>query len=167
MTPLQQDECLSYNITSDNTRLICSAGPVIPPDTTAPSINVEPITGGTLQTVFKTPSNSQVLALASQGQTILFAVDNIANGYQFYRVQTDGTHLKLLTSTKVSNNAYPMWDPTAGFLPWTNISFDGKQYALESTNSNSSSALVIGSMSGGATTTISTNVLTLIGWTMA
>jgi hypothetical protein len=60
-----------------------------------------------------------------------------------------------------------MWNPMAGFLPWTNVPFDGKKYALESTNSNGISVLVVGSMNGGATRTSATNILTLIGWTTA
>ena len=164
---LQQNGCFSDDISSDQTQLICSTGPAHPMDPTKPSVNVEPISGGTLQTIFNAPTNSQVLARAAQGKTILFTVDNGGTSSQLYRVQTNGTGLKLLTSTNLPDIEYSIERSGSEFLPWTNASFDGKQYTVESLNVKGENSLIIGSMNGGTTTTIATHILTLVGWTAA
>ncbi|GER91631.1 hypothetical protein KDW_57930 [Dictyobacter vulcani] len=139
-------------------------------DTTIPAVKIKPVSGGALHTLFTAPLNSQVLARAPRGQIILFTVNNdTTHVAQLYRINTDGTALKLLTSAKASYYTYDNYGDNS-YLPWTNVSHDGKHYAILK-GTNHTISLVIGNIDGGSPTTIAVSdnlILThIVGWTTA
>ncbi|GHO87987.1 hypothetical protein [Dictyobacter formicarum] len=161
---LKQDGCQSYDITPDHRQLICSSYPMFGGDPTAPAVNVESISGGSLHPIFIAPTGSQVFARAPRAQTILFIVNTIPTHVsQLYRINVNGTGLKLLASSKASEYFY---DPDS-YLPWTNVSRDGKHYVIRGRGSNDgTNTLVIGDLNGGSPTTVSTETPEfIVGWT--
>ncbi|GCE05380.1 hypothetical protein [Dictyobacter aurantiacus] len=173
--PLKQDGCQSYDITPDHQKLICSAYPMFGGDPTLPGVNVEPISGGSLQSIFTAPTGSQVYARAPRAQTILFIVNTIPTHVaRLYSINANGTGLKLLASANASEYYYASYGNLTdlnSYLPWTNVSHDGKHYAiLEGSGSGATltSTLIIGNVNGGAPTTVSTiHSGSIVGWTAA
>ncbi|GER90011.1 hypothetical protein KDW_41730 [Dictyobacter vulcani] len=169
--PLKQTNCDSYDITADNTQLICSGGPLYG-DPRRPAVRVEAVSGQSLHTVFTASPDDQVFARAARDHTILFTVNNVkTNVAQFYQINTDGSALKLLASAKASEYTFESYTKSGdnSYLPWTNVSRDGKYYALISTT-NYINSLVIGKMNGGSSNPnkIATNLqLRIVGWTAA
>ncbi|WP_162005688.1 hypothetical protein [Dictyobacter vulcani] len=169
-----QSECQSYqsyDISTDQTKLICSVNPVMGPNTIVPAIKVKPISSGSWHTIFTAPLSSQVLARASRGQMILFTVNDVATHVaQLYRINTDGTQLKLLTSAPAAEYSFDSYGAgNNSYLPWTNVSHDGKYYAILQTT-NSKDSLIIGNIHGGSATTmpVANNFqANIVGWTAA
>ncbi|GLV58639.1 hypothetical protein KDH_54690 [Dictyobacter sp. S3.2.2.5] len=172
--PLKQDGCQNYDITPDHRKLICSAYPAFGGDPTVPGVNVEPISGGSLQSLFTAPTGSQVFARASRAQTILFIVNTIPTHVsRLYSINVNGTGLKLLASANATEYYYTSYGNLLdlnSYLPWTNTSRDGKHYAILGSNNstNITNTLVIGALNGGAPTTVSTvHPDLIVGWTAA
>ncbi len=105
------------------------------------SISVQSITGGSAQTTFTTPklaitqvrllgykSTSLLLIMENQNFGASISVDTSQNG--LWEVNTDGSGLTRLTTESAGNesslNQFTQY-------PWSNVSLDGKLYALQVT----------------------------------
>jgi hypothetical protein len=177
-TDLQQvvslsQSCWDFDSSFDSSKLFvnqCTTG--LPEGSS--SVGVQPATGGKLNTFF----TSSTLAINSirvvdPNNTLLATANNVGPGVSgdtgndgLYRLKTDGTTPFRLTSNnsgETSNlNLFSQYF-------WSNVSRDGKLYALEMSNfSTGRYTLMFGSLNGGTPTTfadLSGNILEIAGWT--
>ena len=161
-------------ISAPNCSGSCSLGTREGPST----INTEPATGGTQQTIL----NSQTLGIAAvrsiSPQMLLLDVENFSMNHPvdtsqngLWKVSSNGSGLTRLTTEGKGQstilNQYTQF-------PWSNVSRDGSLYAFETTNSGTVTypytfALLFGSLSGGVPTTFASisdgTQLSIVGWT--
>jgi hypothetical protein len=166
---LHQNACLDYDITLDNTQIVCNANPIMGGSSTT-AIKIEAIAGGTLKSVYSAPNDTQVLARAISDTTMLFTLDKLESGSQLWKVNMDGTGATQLMATAASSHLLSF--ALYSYLPGANISRDGSMYALRSYDlTNSVDTLLVGSMNGGTPTTFATSTqggaFALVGWTSA
>ncbi len=137
---------------------------------TGPStISVRPATGGTAKTLYASTKYAITQVRAVTPTLLLFTifnapfngstVDKSHNG--LWAIHTNGTGLTRLTSGDASLNADSQY-------PWSNVSRNGKLYAVQMFDAPL--RLLVGSLSGGATTTVisipAAKVYTsVVGWT--
>jgi hypothetical protein len=177
-TDLQQvvtlgQPCWDFDSSFDSTKLFVSQCTPGQPEGSS-SVGVQPASGGTLNTFF----TSSTLAINSvrvidPNNTLLATANNIGQGVSgdtsndgLYRLKTDNSAPLRLTSNntgETSNlNSFSQYF-------WSNVSRDGKLYALEMSNvSTGRYTLMFGSLNGGKPTTfadISGTVLEIVGWT--
>jgi eukaryotic-like serine/threonine-protein kinase len=177
-TDLQQvvslgQPCWDFDSSFDSTKLFVSQCTPGQPEGSS-SVGVQPATGGTLNTFF----TSSTLAINSvrvidPNNTLLATANNMGPGVNddtsndgMYRLKTDGSAPLRLTPNnagETSNlNSFSQYF-------WSNVSRDGKLYALEMSNfSTGRYTLMFGSLNGGKPTTfadISGTVLEIAGWT--
>jgi eukaryotic-like serine/threonine-protein kinase len=177
-TDLQQvvtlgQPCWDFDSSFDSSKLFVSQCTPGQPKGSS-SVGVQPATGGTLNTFF----TSSTLAINSvrvidPNNTLLATANNIGQGVNgdtsndgLYRLKTDNSAPLRLTSNntgETSNlNSFSQYF-------WSNVSRDGKLYALEMSNvSTGRYTLMFGSLNGGKPTTfadISGTVLEIVGWT--
>ena len=170
--------CWDNDSSHDGTSLFtsqCTGGDPRTGITQGPStITVEPATGGSQHTIYK----SSTLAITNMrlitNNTLFYRVGNTSgdtgkNG--LWKINTDGTGNTFLTSISAGgpNSSLSLNQFTR--YPWSNFSRDSSMYALErvtAQNGNVMDTLFFGSLNGGSPTTfasISGTVLTLVGWT--
>jgi eukaryotic-like serine/threonine-protein kinase len=142
-------------------------------DTGPSTITVRPATGGQGQTLFAAPAYAVTSMRAVTPTTLLFIIDNFSIAGQanqshngLWKINTNGTHItRLTTDAPGSSSGFN----SATQFPWSNVSRDNSTYALQ-TNTSQKETLELGSLSGGAPTTIayiSGNgaSLSFVGWT--
>lgn len=170
--------CWDNNSSYDGTSLFtsqCSGGDPRAGSTQGPStITVEPATGGSLHTIYK----SSTLAITSMrsitNNTLFYRVGNTSgdsskNG--LWKINTDGTGNTFLTSISAGGPNSSLGLNQFTQYPWSNFSRDNSMYALErvtAQNGNVTDTLLFGSLNGGSPTTfasIAGTVLALVGWT--
>ena len=139
------------------------------------SVGVQPATGGTLKTFFTSSTLAiNAVRVIAPDNTLLATANNISIGVNgetskdgLYVLRTDGSNPLLLTlnnSGETSNlNLFSQYF-------WSNVSHDGKFYALEmSSSSTSRYTLLFGSLTGGTPTTFADisdgTVMEIAGWT--
>jgi eukaryotic-like serine/threonine-protein kinase len=178
-TDLQQvvtlgQPCWDFDSSFDSTKLFVSQCTPGQPEGSS-TVGVQPATGGTLNTFFTSstlainsvrvidPNNTYLLATATN---MGMGVSGDTSNDGLYKLKTDGSTLLRLTADnagETSNlNSFSQYF-------WSNVSRDGKMYALEMSNfSTGTYTLMFGSLNGGAPTTfasISGTVLEIAGWT--
>ncbi len=181
--------CWDFDSDYETTRLVTSSCTVsFPPGSTdrgiqqgPSSITVQSITGGSAHTTFTTPTlaitqvrllgykSSKLLLMENQNFGASISVDTSQNG--LWQVNTDGSGLTRLTTESAGDesnfNRFTQY-------PWSNVSVDGKLYALQVTNIQSKDPitnLVFGALDGGPTTTfafahVNAGTVEVAGWTM-
>jgi len=138
------------------------------------TITVEPATGGSPHTIFRSSMLAITNVRAITNNTLFYRVGNTGgdsskNG--LWKINTDGTGNTFLTS--ISASGPNSWLGLNQFTqyPWSNFSRDNSMYALEritTQNRTATDTLFFGSLNGGSLTTfasISGTVLALVGWT--
>ncbi|MBV9231775.1 MAG: hypothetical protein JOZ18_20875, partial [Chloroflexi bacterium] len=141
-------------------------------------ITVQPALGGTQHIIFSSAPYAVTNICAVTTRTLLLAIanqpfrnsqiDQSHNG--LWSMHTDGTGLIRLTTD--NTNIVTQLNHTSQF-PWSNVSRDGTMYAATQTsnlkNQHPTYALIIGSLSGSAPTTIASisdgTTLDIAGWT--
>lgn len=137
------------------------------------SIEIVPPTGGTARVLY-TSSTLAIPALrVINGNSLCLLVENAAtntgqNG--LWKMNTDGTHLMRLAA--FGNGTVGNFNAITQ-VPWSNFSRDRSLYAIVTTTahgSTSTASLLLGSLQGGAPSTIaslntSNAQLALVGWT--
>jgi eukaryotic-like serine/threonine-protein kinase len=178
-TDLQQvvtlgQPCWDLDTSIDSTKLFVNQCTPGQPNGSS-TVGVQPATGGALNTFFTSSTLAfNVVRVIDRNNTYLLATaSNIGMGVTgdtskdgLYKLKTDGSAPLLLTlnnAGETSNlNSFSQYF-------WSNVSRDGKLYALEMSNfSTSTYTLMFGSLNGGAPTTfanISGTVLEIAGWT--
>lgn len=166
--------CWDFDSSFDSTKLFISQCTPGQPDGSS-SVGVQPATGGSLSTFFTSstlainsvrvidPSNTYLLATATN---MGLGVSGNTSNDGLYKLKTDGSAPLRLTSDKAGEtsnlNSFSQYF-------WSNVSRDGKLYALEMSNfSTGNYTLMYGSLNGGTPTTfasISGTVLEIAGWT--
>ena len=166
--------CWDFDSSFDSTKLFISQCTPGQPNGSS-TVGVQPATGGTLSTFFTSstlainsvrvidPNNTYLLATATN---IGLGVSGDTGNDGLYKLKTDGSAPLRLTSDntgEISNlNSFSQYF-------WSNVSRDGKLYALEMSNfSTGTYTLLYGSLNGGTPTTfasISGTVLEIAGWT--
>jgi hypothetical protein len=177
-TDLQQvvslgQPCWDFDSSFDSTKLFVSQCTPGQPEGSS-SVGAQPATGGTLNT-FLTSSTLAIntVRVIDPNNTLLATANNMGQGVSgdtsndgLYRLKTDGSNPFRMTpnnSGETSNlNLFSQYF-------WSNVSLDGKLYALEMSNiSTSRYTLMFGSLNGGKPNTfadISGTVLEIAGWT--
>jgi Tol biopolymer transport system component len=130
------------------------------------NVSVLPATGGTVRTVYSSPSRA-VTAIAYAGSSSLLIYIETTSGdlsqNGLWKINTDGSDLTRLTATKVLTCQYTQYA-----YPLTQVSSDGARYALLYMDEGEQK-LIVGSLAGGSSTTISAhqfsnvNILLLVG----
>ena len=148
-----------------------------PFDTT---ISVGPATGGTRQTVYHQAPTDCVQNMRVISTNILFMLTQVSttagNTYatQVWSMHTDGSGQRTLTTLSSSTNSGSSTTfalNVSSQFPWSNISRDGSNYAVQSINSSASQqSILLGTLSGGNATAIATtnsgeSTVSLAGWT--
>ena len=153
----------------------CTGGDPRIGTTQGPStVTVEPATGGSPRTIYK----SSTLAITNMrpvtNNTLFYRVGNTSgdrskNG--LWKINTDGTGNTFLTSINADGPNSSLVLNQFTRYPWSNFSRDSSLYALErvtAQNGNVTDTLFFGSLNGGSPTTfasISGTELALVGWT--
>ncbi len=178
-TDLQQvvtlgQPCWDFDSSFDSTKLFVSQCTPGQPNGSS-TVGVQPAMGGTLSTFFTSstlainsvrvidPNNTYLLATATN---MGLGVSGDTSNDGLYKLKTDGSAPLRLTSDnagETSNlNSFSQYF-------WSNVSRDGKMYALEMSNfSTGTYTLLYGSLNGGTPKTfasISGTVLEIAGWT--
>lgn len=187
--PTQPAYCWDFDSDYEATRLVTSsctesspAGPTTQGVQQGPSsITVQSITGGSAHTTFTSPTLAitQVRLLGSKSSKLLLimenqnfgtsvSVDTSQNG--LWQINTDGSGLTRLTSeSAVDESTFNRFSQ----YPWSNVSLDGKMYALQVTQIHGTDPitnLVFGSLDGGPATSfafahVGTEMVEVAGWT--
>jgi eukaryotic-like serine/threonine-protein kinase len=159
---------------TDGTKLFFSQGTVDASvsgnPTQGPStITVQPATGGHQTTIYRSPTLDVTTVRAITSTTLLILIENRTgdtsqNG--LWKLNTDGTGLTRLTTDADGSQGLNSFTRHV----WSNISRNGKMYALQEANlTRQTSAILFGSLNGGTPTTfVSTSdgsQLALVGWT--
>jgi hypothetical protein len=167
--------CWDFDSSFDSSKLFvnqCTPGQSLG----SSSVGDQPATGGSLHT-FLTNSTLAIntVRVIAPDNTLLAIANNTSQGVNgdtskdgLYLLKTDGSKPLLLTlnnSGETSNlNLFSQYF-------WSNVSRDGKLYALEmSSSSTSRYTLVVGPIAGGTPTTFAnisdgTTVMKIAGWT--
>ena len=186
----QQQFCWDFDSDYAATKLITSQctesfpnGQASEPMQVGPSnITVQSITGGAAHTTYTNSkyaitqvrmlgytSNSMLTLIENQSPGNGPTVDTSENG--LWKMNTDGSGLTRLTTESPGNqsnfNSYTQY-------PWSNVSFDGTMYALQSTSNSITdpiTQLYYGSLSGGqptpfASAHVKTESVDVAGWTL-
>jgi serine/threonine protein kinase len=178
-TDLQQvvtlgQPCWGFDSSFDSTKLFVSQCTPGQPNGSS-TVGVQPATGGTLNTFFtsSTLAINAVRVIDHTNTYLLATATNMGLGVSgdtsndgLYKLKTDGSAPLRLTSNnagETSNlNSFSQYF-------WSNVSRDGKMYALEMSNfSTGTYTLMYGSLNGGTPTTfasLSGTVLEIAGWT--
>ena len=142
------------------------------------NIQVGPASGGGRHTIFQEqPADCvQVLRAIKPNTLLLLVVVSNATkaSTQIWTMSLPGGSIQVLTSLtsslpEASNQSYDL-NETSQF-PWSNVSRDGRIYALQEIDSSAQTqSIVIASLSGGKPTTIATtnpgsSSVSLAGWT--
>lgn len=149
------------------------------------SISVEPVTGGSLQTIYRNPGFAIAAIQMISATRLLFyvgnysshagqSVDTSQNG--LWTINSDGTVLKHLTTAAMGEIGHLYFE--VPFPNWSVISLDGSMYASSNEDYNSGTiTLFYGSLQGGNPTTFLSRGFTytpsgsrngdieIIGWT--
>lgn len=166
--------CWDFDTSFDSTKLFVNQCTPGQPNGSS-TVGVQPATGGTLNMFFTSSTLAfNVVRVIDRNNTFLLATaTNIGMGVSgdtskdgLYKLKTDGSAPLLLTlnnAGETSNlNSFSQYF-------WSNVSRDGKLYALEMSNfSTSTYTLMFGSLNGGTPTTIASisgTVLEIAGWT--
>jgi eukaryotic-like serine/threonine-protein kinase len=169
--------CLSFDSSVDQAQLFVSTchvtgGPGVSPTQQGPStIIAEPALGGPQTTVYTTPTLAITTVRVISRTTLLLLIQNLTgdtshNG--LWKMNLDGTGLTRLTTAGTGQGYY--LNATSQF-PWSNVSRDGRLYALEiGSGSAPTQALLIGSLTGAgaspfATVSITVGSVEIVGWT--
>lgn len=188
--PVQLTNCWDFDSDYESTRLVTSSCTVsFPPGSTLrgiqqgpSSITVATITGGSAHPTFTSPtlaitqvrllgykSSKLLLIMENQNFGASISVDTSQNG--LWEVNTDGSGLTRLTTEGAGDqsnfNRFSQY-------PWSNISVDGKMYALQVTEIQGTDPitnLVFGSSDGGPTTSfafahLKAGTVDVAGWTL-
>lgn len=176
-TPMRMS-AFAMDSSYDGTQLFTSycleaASPV---DTT---ISVGPATGGTRHTIYHQAPTVCVQNMRVISATTLFMLtqvfsntSNNTSTMQVWTMHTDGSGqhtLTTLASAAGSNTSFDL--NTSSQFPWSNVSRDGGNYALQSNNpATKQQSILVGSLHGGNATAIAiTNsgesTVSLAGWT--
>jgi len=178
-TDLQQvvtlgQPCWDFDSSFDGTKLFVSQCTPGQPEGSS-AVGVQAATGGTLNTFFTSstlainsvrvidPNNTYLLATATN---MGLGVSGDMSNDGLYKLKTDGSAPLRLTSNKAGEssnlNSFSQYF-------WSNVSRDGKLYALETSNfSTGTYTLMFGSLNRGTPTTfasLSGTVLEIAGWT--
>ncbi len=129
------------------------------------AILVHPASGGSpVNTVYSSSTSAITDVRAMANGALIYTVNTIGgNSSQngLWKINPDGSFRTQLTSTVGSLNQYSQY-------PWSNVSRDGSDYALQ-VNSGNTSTLLYGSLNGGSTFTFASisdgTFLTIVGWT--
>ncbi len=166
--------CWDFDSSFDTTKLFVNQ--CMPGQSQGSStVGVQPATGGTLNTFFTSSTLAiNTVRVIAPDNTLLATANNTSQGVNgntskdgLYLLKTDGSNPLLLTlnnAGETSNlNLYSQYF-------WSNVSRDGKLYALAlSSSSTSRYTLLFGSLSGGTTTTFADisdgTVMEIAGWT--
>lgn len=187
--PTQPAYCWDFDSDYEATRLVTSsctetspAGPTTQGVQQGPSsISVQSITGGSAHITFTSPtlaitqvrllgfkSSRLLLILENQNFGTSASVDTSQNG--LWQINTDGSGLTRLTTESAGDessfNRFSQY-------PWSNVSLDGKMYALQVTHVQGADPithLVFGSLDGGSATSfasahVGTEMVEVAGWT--
>lgn len=141
------------------------------------TINVRPGTGGASHAIFSSANMAITAVRAINKTTLLFLVENNSfignadtskNG--LWEVNTDGSGLARLTSDGAGVSAGPANFSMFTQDPWSNVSRDGKLFALQQNSANGKTqSLLFGSLNGGTPTTFASisdgTQLAIAGWT--
>jgi serine/threonine protein kinase len=166
--------CWDFDSSFDTTRLFvnqCTPGQALGSST----VGFQPATGGTLNTFFTSPTLAiNAVRVIAPDDTLLATANNTNQGVNgdtskdgLYLLKTDGSNPSLLTlnnAGETSNlNLFSQYF-------WSNVSRDGKSYALEmSSSSTNRYTLLFGSLSGGTPTTFADisdgTIIEIAGWT--
>jgi eukaryotic-like serine/threonine-protein kinase len=170
--------CWDNNSSYDGTALFtsqCTGGDPRAGSTQGPStITVEPATGGSLHTIYKSSTLAITNMRSITNNTLFYRVGNTSgdsskNG--LWKINTDGTGNTFLTSISAGGPNSSLGLNQFTQYPWSNFSRDNSMYALERVTAqkgNVTNTLFFGSLKGGSPTTfaaISGTVLALVGWT--
>jgi len=169
--------CGDFDRSFDSTQLFTSECQFAMPQKGGPSsILVQPAKGGPAKAIYRTPSYAITALRVASSTTLLLVIDNTGIGSidtshnGLWKVNTDGTGLIRLTSNAADETT--MFTYTRSLR--STISSDGRNYAVQVTNTSSRiSSLLIGSMNGGkpvAFTSLPVNTgtidtLDIVGWT--
>ena len=140
------------------------------------TINTEPGTGGSQQTIFTSQTLGIAAIRAISPSTLLLQVENFSMNHQvdtsqngLWKVNTDGTGLTRLT-TEANGNPTSLCPYTQ--TPWSNVSRDDRLYAFETNNTGTypyTYTLFYASLNGGSPTSFVSisdgTQLTIVGWT--
>jgi hypothetical protein len=138
------------------------------------SILITSPSGTTQKTIYSSQNLAITTVRVASQTTLLLTIDNNANQLPLgtpiptdtshnglWKINTDGTSLTRLTTGLDQLNQYTQY-------PWSNVSRDGKMYALESPG-NGTDSLLYGSLNGGTPTTFvrssADTTLSIVGWT--
>lgn len=176
-TPMRMS-AFSMDSSYDGTKLFTSycleaASPV---DTT---IAVGPATGGTRQTIYHQAPTDCVLNMRAISANTLFMLVQVfntsANAYtmQVWSMHTDGTGQRTLSTlfSSSTGSSVSFAFNTSSQFPWSNISRDGGNYAVQSINSSTNEqSILTGTLNGGNATAIATtpsglSTISIAGWT--
>lgn len=141
------------------------------------TINVRAATGGASHTIYSNANMAITAVRAINKTTLLFLVENNSfignadtsrNG--LWKVNTDGSGLTRLTSDGAGVSAGPSNFSLFTQNPWSNVSRDGKLFALQHNSANGKTqSLLFGSLNGGTPTTFASisdgTQLAIVGWT--
>ncbi|HEY4385283.1 MAG TPA: hypothetical protein VGN34_12555, partial [Ktedonobacteraceae bacterium] len=132
-----------------------------------------PALGGKAQSVFSSPHYAIIQVRAVTPHDLLFIISSLSlttgtadpshNG--LWLIHTDGTGLTRLTTD--SSSQLSQFSPGSQYA-WSNVSRDGKMYALAQQNTQQGTyALSFGSLSGGSPTVFASvgSELEIAGWT--
>jgi eukaryotic-like serine/threonine-protein kinase len=142
-------------------------------------LSVQPATGGTASTFYNNANVAITVVRAISSNTLLLlfenqsysstSVDTSQNG--LWKINTNGSGLTRLTTDGGGVAAGPSELCQYSQYPWSNVSLDGKMYALQHNSSNGAISLMFGALSGGNTTTFASasggSQLSIVGWTTA
>jgi len=190
LPPTQPAYCWDFDSDYEATRLVTSSCTVSFPSGATylgiqqgpSSITVQSIAGGSAHSTFATSmlaitqvrllgykSSKLLLIMENQNFGASVSVDTSQNG--LWRVNTDGSGLTRLTTESAGDestfNRFSQY-------PWSNLSLDGKLYALQVTEIQGTDPitnLVFGSLDGGPTTTfafahVNAGTVEVAGWTL-
>ncbi len=166
--------CWDFDTSFDSTKLLVSQCTPGQPNGSS-TVDVQAATGGTLNTIITSSTLAfNVVRVIDRANTYLLATaNNTGLGVSgdtsndgLYKLKTDGSAPLRLTLNNAGEtsklNSFSQYY-------WSNVSRDGKSYALEMSNySTSTYTLMFGSLDGGTPTTfasISGTVLEIAGWT--
>jgi hypothetical protein len=164
ITATEDNGCQDYDVTADNQQLICSAYSLM--GSGGPSaINMRPIIGGALHTVYHDPLGGMIVARVLSNSTLIFILDKPNSPPTLWKINTNGSGLTQLMAAQTKDMILDF--ASSSYLPWSIASRDGRHYALTMYNMTSNaSSLIVGDLNGGQAKTIasSANSLLLVGW---
>ncbi len=161
ITATEDNGCQDYDVTADNQQLICSAYSPGGPS----AINMRPIPGGALRTVYHDPPGGMIVARVLSNSALIFILDKPNSPPTLWKINTNGSGLTQLMAAQTKDLILDF--ASSSYLPWAITSHEGMLYALKVSNPMSNAqSLVVGDLSAGIPKTIasSANSLLLVGW---